>query len=121
MPTTRFPIVGSSFRPPAQDILGVLPVGTSLILRPEPENPHDPHAKAVWIKTAEIPNESFAALDDGRLTRHNMTIRDLAFKDEWHLGYIPAVMAKTFALAGDTPGVLGISLNGGARITVDLP
>lgn len=120
MSQTRFPIVGSSYRPPATEILAVLPVGTPLILRPEPDNPHDPHAKAVWIKTADISNEAFAALDDGRLRRHNLTIRDLAFQDEWILGYIPASFASGFAVPSDVSGTFSVGSNGGPRITVEL-
>lgn len=121
MPTIRFPIVGASFRPPAADILAVLPIGTTLILRPEPENPHDPRAKAVWILTADISNEAFVALDDGRLAKHGMMLSDLGRKPEWPLGYIPAAMAKTFTLPDEIFGRFSLSGNGAPRITVDLP
>ena len=110
--TTVLPIVGAKYRPPAEAILGVLAVGTPLILRPEPTNPADSNAKAVWVKTADISNEGFAALDDGRLRRFTMTIKDLTLRDEWHLGYIPAVVAsdpRLVAIKSEIPGRFRLS------------
>ena len=50
------PLVGAYFRPPAQQLLRHLPSGTELVLEPEPENPHDPNAIAVYTRSSSIPS-----------------------------------------------------------------
>lgn len=49
MQTLTIPLVGSYFRPPAAQILKILPLGTPLILTPEPDNPYDPNAIQVLV------------------------------------------------------------------------
>jgi hypothetical protein len=43
------PIVGMVFRPPANDVIMLLPVGAKLQLVREPDNPHDPDAIKVLL------------------------------------------------------------------------
>jgi len=43
------PIVGANFRPPAQDILQLLPVGTKLVIIREPDNQYDSDAIKVLL------------------------------------------------------------------------
>jgi hypothetical protein len=119
--TTILPIVGARYRPPqfgntslAMKIIEVLAVGTPLILRPEPTNPADSNAKMVLVKTVDITNEAFAALDDGRLRPFGTTISDLAKRDEWVLGYIPAIAAShpnMAAIHSDLEGKFRLSPN----------
>ena len=111
--TATLSIVGAKYRPPAEAILGVLAIGTPLTLRPEPTNPADSNAKAVWVRTSDISNEAFVALDDGRLKRFTMTIKDLALRDEWHLGYISKEVAAKFALHSEIQAEFVLSLNHG--------
>lgn len=120
MTEKRFPIVGSHYRPPAAALIAVLATGTRLLLRPEPHNPHDRFAKAIFIKTQDIPTAAFAALDDGRLKAWEMTIKDIAHEPEWHLGFIPATMAKDLDLQNETEGQFSVSVNGNPRITIDI-
>lgn len=47
-------LVGSHFRPPAKQICQILPSGTSVELRKEPDNPYDSDAVAVWLPEASI-------------------------------------------------------------------
>lgn len=49
MSTHQAPIVGMAFRPPAQDVIMLLPVGAKLYLVREPDNPHDPDAIKVLL------------------------------------------------------------------------
>jgi hypothetical protein len=110
----RFPIVGSRFRPPAEAIIEALPVGQPLILRPEPENPHDPRAKAIWVRTALLTETA----------RHYLSQRtDLRLinqEAEWHLGYIPANM-NAFDLPSEIEGEFSVGSDGGPRITIQDP
>ncbi len=59
--TPSAPLVGSHFYPPAKALLAELPNGAPLLLRPEPENPYDDHAVAVYADL-DAP-ECLAALD----------------------------------------------------------
>jgi len=114
-----YPIVGQTYRPPAKAILSTIAIGARLILRPEPENPFDSNAKAVLIRTEDLTMEAFAALDDGRLKIHNMTIQNIAQSLEWHLGYIPKTM-NNFVLTGEVEGRFAVGSNGGPRIRLEL-
>ena len=48
------PLVGAHFRPPAKTIIQSLPAGYTLELRPEPTNPYDPNAVAVWFDASHL-------------------------------------------------------------------
>lgn len=48
--TRRAPIVGGWFFPGAQRLLKELPLGTPLLLHPEPTNPADPNAVRVSVE-----------------------------------------------------------------------
>lgn len=49
MITLTAPIVGAHFRPPAKDILNLLPGGARLLLQREPDNPYDSAAVKVLL------------------------------------------------------------------------
>lgn len=49
MSTHQAPIVGMAFRPPANDVIMLLPVGAKLQLVREPDNPHDADAIRVLL------------------------------------------------------------------------
>ena len=86
-------LVGAFFRPPAKFLLEVLPAGSELLLVPEPENPYDENAIAVYGNAASASDaklQSIASQLEGcghglpdAAEEHN------AWKDEQrHLGYV---------------------------------
>jgi hypothetical protein len=64
MTTLISPLVGFHFYPPAKALLSSMPMGTTLILRPEPENPYDSNAVAVYLDPQDIPEESRRAMSE---------------------------------------------------------
>lgn len=57
MPHIIVPVVGAHFRPPAKVLIAIMPTGHALQLRPEPTNPYDENAIAVWAKADAIPTD----------------------------------------------------------------
>lgn len=103
------PIVGAYYRPPAKTILSLLAPGHSLVLDPEPTNPHDPDAIRVCVKlnSIELPEEDYSAVED-ELMQYGATWADLR-RDEFgeevedplfHIGYVPRSGAKTAKIDG---------------------
>ena len=88
------PLVGSHFRPPAKALIQSMPMAHPLELRPEPTNPYDSNAVAVWLNAHTLPDE---ALEELRHTLPGMgsDIDDLMAQRHWHLGYIPKTDAAT--------------------------
>ncbi len=86
-------LVGMHFRPPAKIILGALPSGTTLYLKPEPENPYDENAVAVYVKSESIPEEQQTFIS-GALPGAGFTIEEVMAQPEWHLGYLAATGGK---------------------------
>jgi len=87
-------LVGAHFRPPAKAIIQALPTSHPLELRPEPSNPYDANAVAVWIDAKTIPDD---ALEELRYTLPGMgqDIDSLMEQRFWHIGYIPKEHAAT--------------------------
>lgn len=89
-------LVGSHFRPPAKQILAALPSGASLRLVPEPENPYDEHAIAVYVEPSEIPESQHAKLDEELpLAGHDLV--EILRGEALHLGYVAATGGKPLA------------------------
>lgn len=92
------PLVGMHFRPPAKQVLAVLPQGCELRLRPEPENPYDQKAIQVLVDPRLIPESQHEALA-AAMQGTGSTIEDLMMQELMHLGYIAdsdgAVCRKT--------------------------
>ena len=86
------PIVGSHYRPPAKALLSVLPAGTILLARPEPENQYDPNAIMVVLHTSDIPHTHRDAIA-AAVAGYGFTVDEIFCAAEWHLGYIPAKIA----------------------------
>ena len=88
------PLVGAHFRPPAKAIIQSLPTGHPLELRPEPSNPYDPNAVAVWIDAKSIPDD---ALEELRFTLPGMgaDVESLLEQRFWQLGYVAKEIAAT--------------------------
>lgn len=96
-----FPIVGAHFRPPAKALCATLGQGSIVRLVPEPTNPYDAHAVAVWVHIGQIHDrEELATLAAGYgydLEQLDLGTTSSPFSDDpdgwWQLGYIPAVKA----------------------------
>lgn len=99
MRTLTTPIVGAHFRPPAKQLLEVLPIGTPMLLRAEPDNPYDENAIQVLVslsKTYPISQWAVlaAALEGTGYTPQDLIDRE-ANEGPLHIGYIPRTGAKT--------------------------
>jgi hypothetical protein len=81
------PLVGMHFRPPAKAILQSLPAGYPLELRPEPTNPYDANAVAVWFDASHLPDDSLEELRH-TLPGQGSDIDDLCEQRFWHIGYM---------------------------------
>lgn len=81
------PLVGMHFRPPAKAILQSLPAAYPLELRPEPSNPYDPNAVAVWFDASHLPDEALEELRH-TLPGQGSDIESLCDQRFWHIGYI---------------------------------
>jgi hypothetical protein len=120
----QLPIVGMHFRPPAKVILAQLKGDCPLIIRPEPENPHDANALQVLVQTSSLSDH--ADLENMALLLPNMgfSLEDVLAQEEWHLGYIPRVNAEEIAplFSGQTvSGKLCFDVSGKAQVRFDLP
>jgi hypothetical protein len=112
-----FPIVGQHFHPPAKVLLSLLRSETPLIARPEPSNPYDPNAIAVWLRSADIPPELHDRLD-AECAGFGLDADTIYATSEWHLGYVPAKLAAVLIsdFSGEKVGKLVFSLAGKAEI-----
>lgn len=81
------PLVGMHFRPPAKAILQALPAAHPLELRPEPSNPYDPNAVAVWFDASTLSQDAIEELSR-TLPPMGCDIESLQAQRFWHIGYI---------------------------------
>ena len=118
---STYPIVGAYYRPPAQAILKVLPLGTTLTLVAEPDNEHDPNAIAIWLYTKDVPEICDERLEE-LLPDYGSTIEDFRNQEMYHLGYVPREMAATLrarnTVPADSPveGSFSLSTGGAPRV-----
>ncbi len=116
------PIVGSHFRPPSKALLSVLPAGTALLARPEPENPHDPNAIMVVLLTEAIPHTHREVIATA-VAGYGFSSDDIFEAAEWHVGYLPAKLAVFIApkMQGkEYEGQLTFDLNGKPKINLPI-
>jgi len=92
-------LVGMHFRPPAKLVLAALRGGTSLGLRPEPSNPYDEYAVAVWVATSAIPESQQENLAN-ELPECGWSLDGLFELEEIQLGYVAAKGGKPLVKAG---------------------
>lgn len=88
----QLPIVGARFRPPAEDVLNLLPAGTALLLRRQPENPYDENAiqvLLVWQDEGELEATVLQCAEEASAQIDNTV--------PLHLGYIPREHAQVLA------------------------
>lgn len=81
------PLVGAHFRPPAKAILQSLPASYPLELRPEPTNPYDANAVAVWFDAASLSAPAKEELES-TLPGSGSSLEDLLSQRFWQLGYL---------------------------------
>lgn len=87
MPKLTISLVGMHFRPPAKQLISVMPAGARLQLVPEPDNPYDPKAVQVWGSVREIPPGQYDVLESALVgTGHD--IREVREQNDFHLGYL---------------------------------
>ena len=87
------PLVGMRFRPPAEHIVTALPLGSPLILYPEPENQYDHNAVAVLFDMREFPASKVELL--ATLLPPQFDVHELVEQGHVHLGYLAATGNKT--------------------------
>ena len=80
-------LVGAYFRPPAKTIIQSLPAGYGLELRPEPTNPYDANAVAVWFDASHLSPSAKEELE-GTLPANGGNLDDLLEQRFWQLGYL---------------------------------
>lgn len=87
MTTHNAPLVGIFHRPPAKALLQSIPAGYPLELRPEPSNPYDSNAVAVWLDSHFL-NDT--AIDELTSTLPGMghDIEEVLAARWWQLGYL---------------------------------
>jgi len=81
------PLVGAHFRPPAKTIIQSLPAAYQLELRPEPSNPYDANAVAVWFDALNLSQDAIDELSS-TLPGSGGNIEDLIEQRFWQLGYL---------------------------------
>lgn len=92
MKSLSIPLVGMHFRPPAKEVLSLLPLGTELILHPEPDNQYDSNAVAVLFNMQNFPVQQISMLE--ALIGYGFNIHELMEQEFFHLGYLAATGGK---------------------------
>ena len=86
--STKSPIVGAYFRPPAKQVLASLPSGCQLVLVAEPDNPYDAAAIKVLVGLDQVPEGQYEELERA-LDGTGTSLGELLERDEpLHLGYV---------------------------------
>lgn len=80
-------LVGAHFRPPAKTVIQSLPAPYPLELRPEPSNPYDPNAVAVWFDATHLSADAKEELES-TLPGSGGDLDDLISQRFWQLGYL---------------------------------
>ena len=86
-----YPIVGMHFRPPAKGLMGELPAGQTLHIVPEPSNPYDPFALAVFVLTSDLPQGPDGGLAEDLVNAcigYGYGEAELSEQAAWQLGYL---------------------------------
>lgn len=91
-------VVGTHFRPPAKQVIAVLPSGAKLRLEQDNDNAYDPSAVRVLVELDQIPESQFPALE-AELPNFGLTFDQLMSTGPVFLGYIPAQDGKPLAKA----------------------
>jgi hypothetical protein len=105
------PLVGMHFRPPAKEVLSILPLGFPLEIRPEPTNQYDVNAVMVLVDMADLPVNLIPLLDN--ILSPMFDACELCSNGPLQLGYLAATGMKTARGGpGNTNALMLISVNG---------
>lgn len=97
-------LVGGHFRPPAKQLLALLPSGQALELIPDPENPYDPHALKASLWLNKVDKMLYPSIESG-LEGTGFDLEGLLSMEEpLQLGFVAASGGKPLAKAGLTDG-----------------
>lgn len=100
-------IVGAHFRPPAKQILAIIPGGARVTLEEDNENAYDSSAVKVFLPLDQIPDSQMAGLAE-ELPNSGLTLEQLMSSGPVWLGYLPATEGKPLAKAKLTePELIG--------------
>jgi hypothetical protein len=80
--------MGAHFRPPAKALIQALASDHPLELRPEPSNPYDPNAVAVWLDADTIDEETLETELAFTLLAQGQDVESLLAQRWWQLGYL---------------------------------
>src|SRR5215470_971521 len=81
------PLVGAGFRPPARQIISVLPIGTPLLVHHDLNNEYDSNAVAVHVDMSQYPTSKMYLLID-ILAPTSFDASELCAKGPLMLGYL---------------------------------
>lgn len=141
MPRFETLIVGAHFRPPAKQLLAVLPPGHPLRLEEDNENAYDPAAVRVMLYLTDgngmplISEQVMAALA-AELPNCGLTLEMLMSGGPVQLGFVPAQEGKPLArarvsnpeylgnqqireLMPDCQCTLGLTVDGGVNLVIE--
>lgn len=99
MANMTLPIVGAFYRPPAQLVCNLLPIGQPLVLYAEPDNQFDANAVAVWLLTETLNDATKEALGE-ELPSAGLELEQFLAQPMWHLGYVPKEFAANLKADG---------------------
>jgi hypothetical protein len=129
MSYSSLPIVGVFYGPErgyaSPAIVRCMAIGTPLELRAEPDNPADPNAVAVWLKTPDFPEANQDALRI-EIAGYGHTIEQFLAMEGHHLGYIPKQIAAKLRAGGivnddPVPVTFTCAADGRPRVQFDTP
>lgn len=111
------PLVGAFHRPPAKTVLEVLPIGTTLLLVPEPENPYDAGAIRVLVDLDCLEGDGMDMTDMlAALDAAGADGRDVIDGPPLQLGYCAASSGKPLAKLEALWSQTGLSPVGNASV-----
>lgn len=110
-------LITGGFRPPGKQIVGFLPAGAQLTLKPEYDNPYDDGAILVYVEPTQIPRALWAEAD-AALEGTGFTIEELLVAPEI-VGEQNGVCLGYVARTGGRP-LAGTNLPGNAEFKLVL-
>ena len=96
MTSQIIPLMGAHFRPPAKALIQALSSDHPLELRPEPTNPYDPNAVAVWLDASTIAPDILDEELAFTLPSQGQDVESLLEQKWWQLGYLAKEKAAIF-------------------------
>lgn len=122
MPKFEAPIVGMHFRPPAKDVINMLPSGADLELRRQPDNEYDANAVQVFLHGfSRDPASAHSSLYEVLAgDQEELFLAEAGWIDPLPLGYVDSKktgMAKLFSEVMDEAQLS--SVTGTLKFTMD--